>query len=379
MERKLAIYETTHVENLSALLELCEDYFSEITIFIPSYSSEQLQYIVAPLAISSKIIWVTQGSEDNRAFIRKVFRHLQQSSYTHLHIGTLEHNLILFAANLLLCRGLKISITIHSLNEYKNRSYGDIRGFSESVAKMILKNQIKHYRVLAPEMEATFKHRYPQHQVCFIPGNFFKPVEYSPSSNRPFHIVIPGTVAGKRRNYAMVIKFLQNHIDQLTSFGPIQLTLAGNADSTEGTVIINKLIELTVKSAFHLTYYTETVNQQQYETLYRSADVIWAPVIVHTRSLRGIAEISAVTHSPGFITDQIYFGKPAIVPKALLLPSQLKGCNFQYDDENDLQEIFYSLLSNKNLIKEANLKTTNACTFYKKENFIVSFHQLMDI
>lgn len=378
LEKKLIIFETTHSENLSALLALSEGCFSEVTVFLPAYSYEQLQCIIAPLRLSLKINWVTQKEEGNRSFIRKFFRHISQSSYTHLHIGTLEHNMLLFSLCLRKYRHLQISMTLHSINEYNSRSYRGIRDISEVVAKKLLKHTIHHYRVLAPAMVDTFKKLFPGKQVSFIPGNFYRPAGEPLFSKNVFSIVIPGTVEYKRRDYKMVIRFLSTHCRDLIAFTPIHLVLAGNADSPYGKGIIQALHDLSLKHTFGLSYFIYPLEQHEYETLYRQADIIWAPVILYTNSLRGIAEINGVTHSPGFITDQIYFGKPAIVPEGLPLPAQFAGCNWEYKDENDLLQIFLSLLSDKSILKEANRRMSIACSYFTKENFVTAFNELLD-
>ena len=377
MQKKLLIYETTHVENLSALLVLSEGYFSEVTIFIPASSCRQLQYILTPLHLSLKVNWITQDEEKNRPFIRSFFRHILESSYTHLHIGTLEHNMFLFAWHLRRCSHLQISMTLHSINDYRSSLYTDTRNISETVAKRILYRTVHHYRVLAPAMVDTFKKFFPKKQVCFIPGNFYKSPDEHGLSQSAFSIVIPGTVEHKRRDYKMVIRFLNMHAQDLITFTPFHIVLAGNAGSPYGKEITQALHQLSVKYAFRLSYFIHPLEQHEYETLYRQADIIWAPVILHTNSLRGIAEINGVTHSPGFITDQIYFGKPAIIPKGLQLPPQFAGGNWEYENENDLLTIFTSILSHKSSLKEANLKIRIACNYFRAENFIGAFNNLL--
>lgn len=377
MQKKLIIYETTHFENLSALLVLSEGYFSEVTIFIPTSYCRQLQSIVNPLQLSLKVNWITQEEAGNRPFIRKFFRHIHQSSYTHLHIGTLEHNMLMFAWYLRRRSHLQVSITLHSINDYSSSLYTDIRSISETIAKRILQRTIHHYRVLAPAMVNTFKQIFPGKQVYFIPGNFNIPPDKTVLSQNAFSIVIPGTVESKRRNYKMIIRFLNLHAKDIIAFTPIHLVLAGNAGSPYGREITQALYQLSVKYSFRFSYFIRPLEQSEYEVLYRSADIIWAPVILHTNGFRGVAEINSVTHSPGFITDQIHYGKPAIVPKGLQLPPQFAGCNWAYENEKELSQIFVSILSDKSILKEANRKMRIACSYFKAENFMEAFTNLL--
>lgn len=379
LERKLVIYETTHFENLSALLELSEGYFSEITVFIPASYLGYCRQILSPLLLRTKINWVLQNEEGNRPFIRKFFRHISHNSYTHLHVGTLENNLLVFSCYLLMCRRMQISMTIHSINEFNSYSLLSLRGITESLAKKLLLLKVQHYRVLAPQMAARFKSLFPQTQVCFIPGNFFRMKNETKRSNTPFTIVIPGTVQHKRRDYTLVIQFLTNFISKLTEHAAIHLILAGNADNPDGKEIIRKLQSLSDYPGFQLSFFLHPVDQQEYEMLYRKADIIWAPVVVQTNSIRGVTEISGVTHSPGFITDQIHFGKPAIIPRELQVPEQLVEGNWRYENENELWDILEPLLLNKNLLKEAIQKMNVACSYFKKENFVEDFKNLMEL
>lgn len=377
MQKKLVIYETTHFENLSALLVLSSTYFSEVTVFITEHSCKQLQCIIKPLHLSLRINWVVQGKESNRAFIHQFFRHIFQSSYTHLHIGTLEHNKLLFAWHLRKLRHLQLSMTVHSINDYKSVLFRNIRDVSETMAKKILHNSIQHYRVLAPAMVNTFKQAFPSKQVCFIPGNFNKPTDQFIFSKNVFTIIIPGTVEAKRRNYKMVVDFFKIHIKDLLTYTPLHIILAGSADSSFGKDITEALHKLTDHDFFRVSAFMHILEQQEYETLYQQADIVWAPVILHTNGMRGVEEINAVTHSPGFITDQIYFGKPAIIPKGLQLPPQFAGCNWEYENENDLLAIFTSILSNKSTLMEASRKIRIACNYFRAENFAGALNNLL--
>lgn len=376
LEKKLIIFETTHFECLPSLLILSDTRFAEITIFTTADSCEQLTYIIRSLQLSLKITWVIQ-QESNRAFIHKFFRHISRSSYTHLHIGTLEHNMLMFALYLRKCSQLQISMTIHSINGYKSSLFRNVRDISETIAKKILHNSIRHYRVLAPSMVDTFEQAFPSGQVCFIPGNFNKAHMPSRAAENSFTVVIPGTVDAKRRNYKMVAGFFKKNMQKLASFSSVHLILAGNAASPYGKEIAETFGNLSDKNKFSFTCFMHAIPQQLYEALCLRADIIWTPVNIHTKGLRGEKEIYTVTHSPGFITDQIYFGKPAIIPEGLQLPAQFDGCNWEYKDENDLLQIFLSLLSDKSILTEANRKINMACSYFTKENFVAAFNELL--
>lgn len=285
--------------------------------------------------------------------------------------------MFLFAWHLRKCRDMQVSITIHSLNEYKHSSFNGIRAISETIAKKLLHRQIRHHRVLAPAMVNSFKKLFPSKQVCFIPGSFYKGGGTQSNQKKFFTLVIPGTVSPKRRDYQMVIKFFSAHGDSLVKQSPIRIILAGNAGSSYGREVATALQQLARKDLMEFTFFQRLIDQMDYVTLYEQADVIWAPVVINTKSIREVDEINAVTHSPGFITDQIYFGKPAIIPKTLQVPQQFLDSNWRYETEADLLNIFSDLLSNTSILQNAGQKVETACAYFNQHNFKSAFRDLI--
>jgi hypothetical protein len=380
MPNKLLIYETTHFENISALLVLSEHFFEEATIFICDDSKRQLEHILNNFNTSLKINWVTQGRQSNRAFIRETFRFIKRNQYTHLHIGTLDHNLIFFAFHLLLCPKLKVSMTLHAINTYRTYAYASFKDVSESVAKPILHRRVEAYRVLSPGMTEYYKKMIKKSNVFFIPGNFTKPKGPDPVQRKDdiFRIIIPGTVEKVRRDYDFVGKFFSQHLASLTQVSKIELTLAGNASSLYGQAIVSQLIKLTENNRFSIKYFQEILDQSVYETLYENADIVLAPLVINRNYSKNRKEITSLSHSPGLFTDQLYLGKPAITPSGLV-QTKVQSYNRIYDNSEELFNILYQLMTGRSKLKQTEDNMRQTCDQLNRDFFLNDFISLFTL
>src|SRR5262249_9553260 len=76
-ERFMVIYETTHHENLPALLDLCEMQFPLVVVFLKEVSYRNITGSTLPAARWPKTQFVIQRDrESNRRFIGRLFRYL---------------------------------------------------------------------------------------------------------------------------------------------------------------------------------------------------------------------------------------------------------------------------------------------------------------
>lgn len=126
----------------------------------------------------------------------------------------------------------------------------------------------------------------------------------------PIHIVIPGTVCQKRRDYAHIFDCIENEkIAHKAHF-----TFLGKAKGK----VLNQLQYLQEKLKHHplynISYFKSTVDQTTFDDCMRSADYLWCPVQKET-SFFSIPETYGKTKMSGNIGDAIKYGKWAIFPK----------------------------------------------------------------
>ncbi len=95
----LLIYETTHHETLPAMLDLALEYFDNVYVYLKESSYENLTGVNSPEAIWPKTrFFIQEPGRPNLSFIRECFSTLQLKKIGHLHISTLDNNLLYIAA-----------------------------------------------------------------------------------------------------------------------------------------------------------------------------------------------------------------------------------------------------------------------------------------
>lgn len=376
---KIIIYETTHFETLSALVTLCDTVFESVTIFLTQRSFEQFQPIVAAIRLTQPVHFEVQmANEPNRAYIKRFFRYVQIQNFSHVHINTLDHNQLYFTYWLMKLKPTHISMTIHSINGYKTFRFNNLKNCTESIAKLFLYQKVDYYRVLGPAMKAYFETFFNKKKVVYIPGNFFddKPEPRIRSNTDYFSIMVPGTVEAKRRDYQLVIRFFKKYRDKLSSIKPIKLILAGNANSAYGKQILSRLKQLN-NDVFVVNGYNTDIETNEYTSLFCCSSIVWNPILVETRSLENVVEQSSISHSPGFLIDQVHYGRPGIIPAAIQVHEKLKDCNFYYENEDDLLKIFLEILTNDQLLKAKRKQILTACQYFIPANFQSAFEKLI--
>ncbi|HEY4112107.1 hypothetical protein, partial [Puia sp.] len=330
--RMIVVYETTHHENLPALLDLCETRFPQVRVFLKDISYRNISGS-APLAARwPKTEFVVQAAgQSNRSVIRSLFRFLRRNRCSHLHLSTLDNNIFLFALRLCSCHGLQVSLTVHEVNEYFALPFASLRDATESVAKPLLHRRIKHYSFFLPAMATHFRQRMPDATAMFIPSRFYAsrppeqasrpPVQASrppeqappmpgPTDAKPFTIVIPGSVDGNRRDYEGVIAIFRSWP---TTMPPVELVILGDSRSPYGAGIIAQLQQLA-SDRFRSRHFEGYIPETVYEKEIEAADLLWSPLRVHKKGSRNNPEVYGQTTASGLTADLLLNNAPALAP-----------------------------------------------------------------
>ncbi len=352
-EKKILIYETTHHENLPALLDLSEAHFSRVTVFLKDLSYRHLSAEGSPTGRWPKTDFFVQASDtSNRRFIGQLFSFLKQKRYSHLHLATLDNNLLLFAIRIACAGRVHISLTLHELNEYFAYSFHTLRDYSESLAKALLHRQIRNYAFFLPATVDLFRQKFPDAIAVFIPSRFYEPgsslmqrPEKVPGA--PFTIVIPGAVDPNRRDYALVIDYLIRYFPG--TIGPsqkLQLVLLGESNTAYGSGIVGELRKLE-SGRFRLQAYKGYIPETEYEQRLAEADLIWSPLKPNKLSMRGHPEIYGLTTASGLTADLLLNNTPALVPASFAIPEPFREALFIYHSGKEWQEFVDLLISDR--------------------------------
>lgn len=371
----LVIYETTHHETISSMLELGDLYFDGITVFISNteiISSESFLHFPS----SNKINFVfKQNDESNRAFIKKMFQYIQTNKTSHLHISTFDNNRLYFMAYVLLYTNLKVSMSIQAVNEFCTLRFQNLKIITEAAAKLLAQKRIQHYRVFSNKMEEALMKKLPSAKISFIPASFFKAENVQKKVSDCFIIVVPGSIDANRRNYAEVftiLKYLQKTYDGVKK---IKIVFAGTAFNQAGIDIKNQLETFTSASIEVITF-SDYLSQAYYDDQLSAADVLWSPLQLNT-IYKTVDEVYGTTTATGLTGDMMQHPKPTFLPFAFAVPAHYANAICLYNDVHDLVQQLIEFINKPSLLNEKVEKINDDFKFFETENFAKQFEAVV--
>jgi len=373
----IIIYETTHHENLPALLDLCEANFNRVVVYLQTLSYENLSGKGSPAQRWPRTEFVVQETDcPNRVFIQKMFSFGKKEGFSHLHLSTLDNNLLFFAYKLWINSELQVSLTVHEVNEYFALSFASLRDVTESVAKGILHRRIRNHTMFLPAMAGRFQQRLPGTVAVFIPSRFYQSQAPSAAPHRPFRVVIPGSVDPNRRNYEEVVKFFTDWLTQaITPSRSIELVILGDSNNPFGARIVAQLQNLE-SPFFRLIHYQGYVPELVYERQIETADLLWSPLKVNKKSSRNSPETYGQTTASGLTADLLLNNIPALAPAGFELPGSFQPALLHYSSPAELNAIFGRLLEDAVYYRELRGQIHSAFSWFVKENFNEAFELL---
>jgi hypothetical protein len=373
-EKRIVIYETTHHENLPALLDLCEARFTQTAVFLKAVSYQNLTGQGSPEQRWPQTDFFIQTTGcSNRRFIRGLFQFLRRHGYTHLHLATLDNNLMVFALHLAAIGPVHVSLTVHEINEYFHRSFRSLRDCTESIAKAFLHRQIGHYQVFLPAMTDRLRQHLPAATVVFLPSRFYSG-HHPPPPALPFKIVIPGTLDPNRRKYDHVIETLALPPLPTTS---VELILLGDASTDAGAAILSSFRALAGPGLVLRTF-KGYVAENTYEQELACAHLIWSPLNMDKKSSRNSRETYGLTTASGLTADILLNNIPALVPAEFTGPQPFSTAIYPYRSPEEAKDIILRLLTDPVGYASIRNNIHHAFAYFSKENFNTAFEALTD-
>jgi hypothetical protein len=369
-QRWMVVYETTHHENLPALLDLCETRFARVTVFL-----KEMAYLNVTGSGSRSGRWpntqfiVQPEQEPNRRFIRRLFGFVRRNRCSHLHLGTLDNNLLLFALRLFVSGSPHVSLTVHEVNEYFTYPAGTLRDATESVAKRLLHRRIKHYSFFLPAMAARFRERMPDAVAVFLPSRFYAASPAEERAGEAFSIVVPGSVDPNRRDYAGIAEVFRTWP---ATAPPVRLVLLGDSDTSYGRDIVQRLRDLA-SSRFTLWYHEGYVPESTYEAEIGRAGLLWSPLRVEKKGSRNNPETYGQTTASGLTADLLLGQSPALVPAGFVLPEPFRVALLPYGSPEEAQALLLRLSGDEGFRRRLRREIHLAFTYFVKENFSAAF------
>lgn len=378
--RRIALYETTHHENLPSLLDLSESRFDQVFVFLKESSWHNLVGEGSPEQRWPGTEFYIQDSRcSNRRFIRQLFTQVRRHGITHLHICTLDNNRLFFALRLYFLGPVHLSLTVHEVNEYFARSFRDFRDGTETIAKVILHRIIRNYHVFLPVSDSEFEQRIPGSKTAFIPSRFYSgrggATHFPVGGDSGFRIVIPGSVDPGRRDYDSVFEALR-----LLAASPaapaIGIVLLGDSSQPAAARIISGFRSLAMDRVTFRSY-KGYVPQTTYEEEIGHAHLLWNPLRIHKTGSRRTPETYGVTTASGLTSDLLLNNVPALAPAGFVVPEHFGSSVIHYSSSAEAAEIVLRLSGDPAGYAALREKIHKAFGHFSRENFTPAFDILM--
>jgi hypothetical protein len=371
---KVAIFETEHFEAAYPLLRLFDNGRNEITIFCYPAPKKQLDHMLKE--DSQRYRWVVKGNNQSRiSFIRTMNRELKKEKTDLLYLNTLSDNYFFYALLVMLAPVKRVVLTLHALNNFftSTRQYRP-KKWLNAIGKRLLRSRIKEYTVLSQAMVPQLQQRLGKNRKVYcVPGSIFEKQEQRIKLQNPIHLVVPGSIDGKRRSYSQAFEVLylcrQENI-------PVHMTFLGRFCGEYGQTILDKCREWN-KEENNLSYYsTEEIEQPEFDRVVESADFLFNPSVVHT-IMDGVAETYGVTISSGNMSDVIRHSRPLIIPAALIIDPAFEQSCIRYNHPRDILSYIQLVRTRNEPYRKLAEAAFNASQSYTVEKIRVRNQELL--
>ncbi len=336
----IAIYETVHFENIATLLRLFDTNGNRITVFC-----DEQAYSLAAVNIPhpKKFTWILRNSATSRRqFVRQLFSQFKNDTPDIFYINTLSDNFISLTRLLRRYPQVRSIATLHALNAYFSPQLKfNLRRIVRVAGKWILRRTIKEYSIQSSVLlPAARKWMDPRIPIHVVPGAVYLPHALYESTLQPLHLVVPGSVDERRRNYEQLNAWLLQ-VDKKKI--ALKITFLGATASEFGKHMLQIWQSLKLINIKLHYFDTDMVPQETYNQVLEEADFIFNPSVVETVLEDGAVEIYGQTVNSGVFADAIRYAKPLIIPAAIQIDPILHPCSFRYDQLNDISDLLQSI------------------------------------
>ncbi|MCG7751548.1 glycosyltransferase family protein [Flavihumibacter cheonanensis] len=357
----VGIQEVEHVENLYTLIRLFDTGHNRVFLFVPRTTYLQIEQILH--GEMCRYHWILHEEGDSTwAYCNRILRTVQQEEISLLYLNTISKHHLFFAF-LVFRLSCKVILTVHDVNCLFRPTFSlRPRLLIQYIGKKALTGVVKEFNTISMTVEpALHLAAGANKKVWVIPGGLFEETTAEEavtafSSMDIIHIVVPGTLDAKRRNYEAVFELL-NQVKKM----PIKMTLLGGGSDEVADLIRNHASEFSNQLVF---YKEATVPQAEFDKVMKQAHLIWMPLAIHTRICGSIPEIYGKTKSSGIIFDIVRYARPFLYPAELSIPDLLKSSGIGYSSLDELKVILADLVQKPEiLLKLLQLAKENSTHF----------------
>lgn len=337
----IGIFETEHFEGAYPVIKLFDTDENKLILFTDSETHKRFRDLFK--SHTNNYQWVIQDLKNNRfSFFHRIYTSAKRHKLDILYLNTISNNHLLYGLLVKLLPAMRVIVTIHDINcLFESKLTPGIRESIQHIGKRVLLNSVKEFNVVSDTMIPYLKKKDDTIKIHNVPGAVFEHRINRNTINKSVHLVVPGSIDQKRRDYEQVFSLL-NEAERMEL--SVDITLLGGPHKEYGDAIISRAKLFNGKNTRVFYYSQKTVDQDEFDEKLDSSHFIFIPSVVHTTICNNIPEIYGITKSSGNIFDVIKHAKPFIVPGALVIPSNLNDSCFAYKSIPDLAIFLQSLL-----------------------------------
>jgi hypothetical protein len=331
---KTGIFEMEHYEGAYPVIQLFDMPANQLVIFTDAATYTRFADLFK--ADVNRFQWeILDRSGGKWRFFRQLYKAAKKHKLDLFYLNTISNNHLFYAWVIGLLRIARVVITVHDINcLFKSKWSLQLRQMVHHIGKKALIKRVQEYNVVSDTMVDYLRDTTGGSvQIHNIPGAVFESEQVALAIEEHLHLVVPGSLDKKRRDYYQVFELLKAaEAVQL----PLHVTLLGGHSDAYGKAIIQQAAALQLKYTKIRFYDERVVHQDEFDKQLNAAHFIFIPSVIDTAICFAIPETYGLTKSSGNMFDVIKHARPFISPQGLRISATLQSSCFKYSSIDHL-------------------------------------------
>ncbi|OQP60269.1 glycosyltransferase [Niastella populi] len=342
---KTGIFEMEHFEGAYPVIQLFDMPGSQLVIFTDADTYQRFADLFKQHM--DRFQWeVLDNTRGKWRFFNQLYKAAKKHRLDIFYLNTISDNHLFYAWVIGLLRIARVVITVHDINcMFKSSWSWRIRPLFHHMGKKAIIKRVKEFNVVSDTMVDYLRETTGRQKLVHnIPGAVFESEQVSLTIADHIHLVVPGSLDKKRRDYHQVFALLKAaEAKQL----PLHITLLGGYMDEYGKAIIEQARSLSLKYTRVTVYDTRLVHQDEFDKQLNAAHFVFIPSVIDTAICFSIPEVYGLTKSSGNMFDVIKHARPFITPQALCISATLGSSCYRYTSIDQLTEFLQELFQKK--------------------------------
>jgi hypothetical protein len=341
---KTGIFEMEHFEGAYPVIQLFDMPANQLVIFTDADTYERLADLFKQDV--NRFQWeVLDKRRGKWRFFQQLYKAAKKHRLDIFYLNTISNNHLFYAWVIGLLRVPRVVITVHDINcLFKSNWALKARPLFHHIGKKAIIKRVNEFNVVSDTMVEYLRDTTGgQKQIHNIPGAVFESEQHSLTIGDTVHLVVPGSLDKKRRDYHQVFALLKAAEEKQL---PLHVTLLGGYTDEYGKSIVEQAKGLSLKYARITVYDTRLVLQDEFDKQLNAAHFIFIPSVIDTAICFSIPEVYGLTKSSGNMFDVIKHARPFISPHALRISATLESSCFRYTSIDHLTGFLHGMMQN---------------------------------